>query len=120
MPLRDERERVLAFIGEHALRFAKSYLPGHDYYVRYDALDVMELIGTDTDVPLVEKLIEDGRQYDLYRLQYKSAGFGAPFEKSLSRFRTKGCGLLRYSDDGRHRRGEQGRKVRFGRLFIVL
>ena len=91
--LRDERERVLAFIGEHALRFAKSYLPGHDYYVRYDALDVMELIGTDTDVPLVEKLIEDGRQFDLYRLQYKSAGFGRRLKK-FEQIQDKGLRII--------------------------
>ena len=78
--LRDKRDRVLAFIGEHALHYGKTY-PGHDYYVRYDALNVVELIGTVTDVPVVEKLIEDGRQFDLYRLQYKSAGFGRRLKK---------------------------------------
>ena len=89
--LRDERERVLAFIAENALRYREGvqeksygvpiYLSGHDYFTRYDALDVVQLIGTVTDVPVVEKLIADGLQFDLEKIQYRFAGFGRRLRK---------------------------------------
>ena len=89
--LRDERKRVLAFIAENALRYREGvmdkfygvpiYLSGHDYFTRYDALDVVQLIGTVTDVPVVEKLIADGLQFDLEKIQYRFAGFGRRLRK---------------------------------------
>ena len=83
--LEAERERVFAFIAEHVKFFASQdkdfkrdnpaeylnrqsayqyLLKLNDYYVRNDALDVVEFLGTIDEVPLVEAIIHDAKEWD--------------------------------------------------------
>ncbi len=78
--LEAERERVFAFIAEHVKFFAagdkdfkrdnpaehlnrqsayQHMLKSNDYFARNNALDVVEFLGTITEVPLVEAIIRD-------------------------------------------------------------
>ena len=82
--LEDARERTIAFAAEHARHFSQPpldashsamlvYYEGYDYYVRYDALDLLEFLGTVTEVPLVEEIIRDAPYVDLSEMR---GGFG--------------------------------------------
>ena len=76
--LRDDSDRVVNFIAEHVksywkLRTQRDYLGGHDYYVRYDALDLLEFLGTVTEVPLIEEIIRDAPIVNLNEMR---GGFG--------------------------------------------
>lgn len=79
------RERVFAFIAEHVKFFASQdkdfkrdnpaeylnrqsayqyLLKLNDYYVRNDALDVVEFLGTIDQVPLIQSIIHDVKEWD--------------------------------------------------------
>ena len=69
--LRAEQERIIGFVTNFSRHFAEPikmdsrppmYFDIHDYFVRSDALDVLELVGTVTEVPLVEKIIHDAKE----------------------------------------------------------
>ena len=83
--LKAERERVFAFIAEHVKFFASEdkdfkrdnpaeylnrqpayqyMLKLNDYYVRNDALDVVEFLGTIDQVPLIQSIIHDVKEWD--------------------------------------------------------
>lgn len=83
--LEAERERVFAFIAEHVKFFASQdkdfkrdnpaeylnrqsayqyLLKLNDYYVRNDALDVVEFLGTIDQVPLIQSIIHDVKEWD--------------------------------------------------------
>lgn len=79
--LRDERQRAVAFVVQHAKHYAQ-YVVGFDYYLRYDALDILEFLGTVTEATLVEEIIRDAEEVDLRKLQREFGGFG----RSLSRY----------------------------------
>ena len=85
-----ERERAIKFVAKFARYYAEpikrsqrppKYLFGHDYFMRYDALDLVEFLGTVSEVPLVEEIIRDS-ETDLRKLQWNFGGFG----RSLSRY----------------------------------
>ena len=89
--LRADWKRSITFVAQHARRFAgpikrysrpPKYLYGHDYYVRSDALDVLELVGTVTDVPLVEEIIHDAKEVDFRNIR---GGFGRRLDTYLDR-----------------------------------
>ena len=101
-----DREGAITFITKHARYFAggnlgyiltpdKVYLNGHDYYVRSDALDVLELIGTVTEVPLVEEIIHNAQKVDLRKIR---GGFGRTIDKYLDhgyeQIRDKGLRII--------------------------
>ena len=93
--LRADRERAITFIAKHARYFAKMVLHGHDYYVRSDALDVLELVGSVTDVPLVKEIIHDAKEVDLRKIR---GGFRRTLDKYLDhgyeRIRDKGQRII--------------------------
>ena len=83
--LEAEREGVFAFIAEHVKFFAAGdenlkrdntaeylnrqsayqyILKLNDYYVRNDALDVLEFLGTIDQVPLIQSIIQDATEWD--------------------------------------------------------
>ena len=83
--LEAERERVFEFIAEHVKFFAAEdedlkrdktaeylnrqsayqyILKLNDYYVRNDALDVLEFLGTVDQVPLIQSIIDDAMEWD--------------------------------------------------------
>ena len=76
--LRDNRDRVLAFVATHLKHYASPrsvcyrpepvYLKGLDYDVRNGALDVLGLLGTSEDIKTVEDIIRDAPQIDPKRL----------------------------------------------------
>ena len=78
--LRDEPERTITFVTEHARHFSKpmfngahpptlEYYEGSDYHVRYDALDLLEFLGTAAEVPLVEEISHDAPNVNLSELR---------------------------------------------------
>ena len=81
--VRNKRDQVLTFVAEHAKHFkipelrdhdpGPVYRYGHDYYVRYDALDLLEFLGTVTEVPLIEEIIRDAPIVNLNEMR---GGFG--------------------------------------------
>ena len=90
-----DRERAITFIAKHARYFAKMVRHGHDYYVRSDALDVLELVGSVTDVPLVKEIIHDAKEVDLRKIR---GGFGRTIDKYLDhgyeQIRDKGLRII--------------------------
>ena len=83
--LEAERERVFAFIAEHVKFFSSQdkdfkrdnpaeylnrqaayqyLLKLNDYYVRNDALDVVAFLGTIDQVPLIQSIIHDAKEWD--------------------------------------------------------
>jgi HEAT repeat protein len=76
--LRDNRDRVLAFVATHLKHYASPrsvcykpepvYLKWQDYDVRNGALDVLGLLGTSEDIKTVEDIIRDSPQIDPKRL----------------------------------------------------
>ena len=83
--LEAERERVFEFVAEHVKFFAAGdedlkrdntaeylnrqsayqyILKLNDYYVRNDALDVLEFLGTVDQVPLIQSIIQDATEWD--------------------------------------------------------
>ena len=72
--LTNYRDRVLAFVANHAKHFASPrrvpyrpepvYLKWQDYDTRNGALDVLGLLGTAQDVKMVEHIISDAPQID--------------------------------------------------------
>jgi HEAT repeat protein len=76
--LRDNRDRVLAFVATHLKHYASPrkvkykstpvYLKWQDYDVRNGALDVLGLLGTSEDIKTVEDIIRDAPQIDPKRL----------------------------------------------------
>ena len=76
--LRDDRDRVLAFVAKHLKHYASPRkvkykstpvcLKWQDYDVRNGALDVLELLGTSEEVKIVENIIRDAPQIDPKRL----------------------------------------------------
>ena len=106
-----ERERVFGFIAEHARFFAagdKQYNPDspaeylnrqrgyqhllkfNDYYVRNDALDVVAFLGTINQVPLVETIIDDAKEWDV---EYPPASPHRHLKK-LEQIREKGLRMI--------------------------
>ena len=92
--LEAERERVFAFIAEHVKFFAagdkdfkrdnpaehlnrqytyQHMLKSNDYFARNDALDVLEFLGTITEVPLVEAIILDADEWNAERPPTRSS-----------------------------------------------
>ncbi|MDE0299077.1 MAG: hypothetical protein OXN17_10625 [Candidatus Poribacteria bacterium] len=87
--LRIERERTLGFVARYAKHYAKPRkaalsvarsLNAHDYYLRFCAMDVVDLLGTADDAALVEQLIRDAREVDLAKMQQELAVFGRRLE----------------------------------------
>ena len=86
--LRNKRDQVITFVAEHAKHFSipeirghhpgPVYRYGHDYYVRYDALDLLEFLGTVTEVPLVEEIIQDAPNVNLSEMR---GGFGRMLDR---------------------------------------
>jgi len=76
--LRDDRDRVLAFVATHLKHYASPrsvcyrpepvYLKWLDYDVRNGALDVLGLLGTSEDIKTVEDIIRDAPQIEPKRL----------------------------------------------------
>ena len=76
--LRDNRDRVLAFVATHLKHYASPrsvcyrpepvYLKWQDYDVRNGALDVLGLLGTSEDIKTVEDIIRDAPQIEPKRL----------------------------------------------------
>jgi hypothetical protein len=76
--LRNDRDRVLAFVATHLKHYASPrsvcykpepvYLKWQDYDVRNGALDVLGLLGTSEDIKTVEDIIHDAPQLDQKRL----------------------------------------------------
>ena len=92
--LKAEREGVFAFIAEHVKFFAagdkdfkrdnpaehlnrqytyQHMLKSNDYFARNDALDVVEFLGTITEVPLVEAIIHDADVWNAERPPARSS-----------------------------------------------
>ena len=76
--LRNNRERAIAFVAKYARHYANplvyvrkghmKYYSKQDYYTRSDALDVLELVGAVTEVPLVEEIIHDAKEVNLNKV----------------------------------------------------